>query len=50
VVLNSRGCPLECAGCRAFEDPGFGYRKRFTTLEAHRQALPASGLEAAPVL
>ena len=31
--------PFLDPGSRAFEDPGFGYRKRFTTLEAHRQAL-----------
>ncbi len=31
--------PFLDPGSRAFEDPAFGYRKRFTTLEAHRQAL-----------
>jgi B12-binding domain/radical SAM domain protein len=31
--------PFLDPGSRAFEDPSFGYRKRFTTLEAHRQAL-----------
>jgi B12-binding domain/radical SAM domain protein len=31
--------PFLDPGSRAFEDPGFGYRKRFTTLAAHRQAL-----------
>lgn len=35
--------PFLDPGSRAFEDPGFGYRKRFTTLEAHRQALLAPG-------
>jgi B12-binding domain/radical SAM domain protein len=33
--------PFLDPGSRAFEDPDFGYRKRFTTLEAHRQALLA---------
>ncbi len=31
--------PFLDPGSRAFEDPAFGYAKRFTTLEAHRQAL-----------
>jgi B12-binding domain/radical SAM domain protein len=31
--------PFLDPGSRAFEDPGFGYRKRFSTLEEHRQAL-----------
>jgi B12-binding domain/radical SAM domain protein len=31
--------PFLDPGCRAFEDRRFGYRKRFTTLEQHRQAL-----------
>ncbi|MBO0824945.1 MAG: TIGR04190 family B12-binding domain/radical SAM domain protein, partial [Actinobacteria bacterium] len=31
--------PFLDPGSRAFEDPSFGYRKRFTTLEAHRMAL-----------
>ncbi len=31
--------PFLDPGSRAFEDPAFGYRKRFATLEAHRQAL-----------
>lgn len=31
--------PFLDPGCRAFEDPGLGYRKRFSTLEEHRQAL-----------
>lgn len=35
--------PFLDPGSRAFEDPAFGYRKRFTTLEAHRQALLVPG-------
>jgi B12-binding domain/radical SAM domain protein len=31
--------PFLDPGSRAFEDPAFGYRKRFATLEEHRQAL-----------
>lgn len=31
--------PFLDPGSRAFEDPGLGYRKRFSTLEEHRQAL-----------
>lgn len=31
--------PFLDPGSRAFEDPGLGYRKRFATLEDHRQAL-----------
>lgn len=31
--------PFLDPGSRAFEDPGLGYRKRFGTLEEHRQAL-----------
>lgn len=31
--------PFLDPGSRAFEDPSFGYRKRFNTLEEHRQAL-----------
>jgi B12-binding domain/radical SAM domain protein len=31
--------PFLDPGSRAFEDPAFGYRKRFSTLEEHRRAL-----------
>lgn len=31
--------PFLDPGSRAFEDPAFGYRRRFPTLEAHRRAL-----------